>query len=441
MKKQITLNLIILGLILIIGGCESRFYSPIVIVDYRATIKEFSIENGVKATIEEGRGGSENKIILTLPADYQLDYIIPNITVSDSTKGITPKSGEKVVFENQRPITYELLDKQGNKHNFYLYVRRTDKLKVQLLTKEWNSDKLDEFGNIRMQIEAIVNNRGTSFERDNLKFFDKSGTEVNVLNGWTSPTYLNTIYYNNYKNGKENFPKSGDYKVRIVIGDRISEDFPFSIKKSSKPAFPANGFLSRLLKNDQITIKGFNFDANVQYKLKLKNDFINSALEILLTFTDENTLSFSVPTSFEECDYEGSFFENENKVEIQINNKPISIISKLDNTSQFSVGFFGFEDNAQQPNISQKFIFKKGEQIGSFMRSQTSPNKDNQLKLVNLADKKEYVLSGLQKGWAIAGAYWLSFVITDDIPTGQYEVYGIINGALSLRNSKKLEIK
>jgi hypothetical protein len=274
-----------------------------------------------------------------------------------------------------------------------------------------------------------------------LKFFDKSGTEVNVLNGNTSSVHPNTIYYNNYNNGKENFPKSGDYKVRIVIGDRISEDFPFSIKKGSKPVFPADGFWGRLLKNDRITIKGFNFDANTQYKLKLKNDFINSALDIPLTFIDENTLSFSVPASFEECDYEGSFFENDNKVEIQINNKPISIISKPDNISQFSVGFFGFEDNAQQPNISQKFIFKKGEQIGSFMRSQTSPNKDNQLKLVNFSDKKEYILSGLQKGWAIAGAYWLSFIITDDIPTGQYEVYGIINGELSLRNSKKLEIK
>ena len=91
MKKQITLKLIVLSLILIIGGCESRFYSPIVIVNNRVTINEFSIENGVNATIEEGRNGNESKIILTLPPDYQLDYVIPNIVVSDSTKGITPK--------------------------------------------------------------------------------------------------------------------------------------------------------------------------------------------------------------------------------------------------------------------------------------------------------------------------------------------------------------
>ncbi len=437
-------KLIGLSLIFIFGGCKDKVLNPGInnpIADGKITIKEFSINNSIKAIIEEGTGGDENKIVLSLPSDYSLDYIVPNIIVSDSTKEITPKSGEKVVFEGQRPITYELLNKQGNRHSFFLYVRRTEKLKIQLITKEWNSDKLDEFGNIKMQIEAIISNRGTIFERDNLKFFDKSGMEVNVLNGNTSSFYPNTIYYNSYNNGKDNFPKSGDYKVKIVIGDRISEDFPFSIKKGSKPVFPADGFWGRLLKNDQITIKGFNFDAKAQYKLKLKNDFIISALEIPLTFTDENTLSFSVTPSFEECDYEGSFFENDNKVEIQINNRLISIISKPDNVSQFSVGFFSFEDTIFNPNISKKFIFEKGEQIGSFMRDQTSPDKNNQLKLVNITDKKEYILSGIPKSYGVAGAYWLSFTITDNVPVGQYEVYGIINGRLSLRNSKKIEIK
>ena len=143
MKKQITLKLIVLSFILVIGGCESRFYSPLVIVNDRVTINEFSIEKGVKATIEEGRDGNANKIILTLPPDYPLDYIIPNIIVSDSTKGITPKSGEKVFFENQQPVVYQLLDREGNSRNFYLYVRRTEKLKVQLITKEWNLDKIE----------------------------------------------------------------------------------------------------------------------------------------------------------------------------------------------------------------------------------------------------------------------------------------------------------
>ena len=432
MKKQITLKLIVLSSILIIGGCKDKVLVPI----ERVTIKEFSIENGIKAIIEEPADGNGNKIILTLPPDYPLDYIIPNIVISEPTKEIKPKSGEKVVFEGQPVIPYQLVDGEGKTRVFFLYVRRIEKLKVQLLTKEWILDKIDQYGNVKMEIEAIISNRGTNFERDNLKFFDKSGTEVNVLSGRTSSTYPNTIYYN----GKDHFPKSGDYTVRIVIGDRISEDFPFSIKKGSKAIFSPNGSVYRLLKNDKIIIKGFNFVANIQYKLKLKNDFISSALEIPLTFIDENTLSLLSPSTFEECDYEGSFFENDNTIELQ-NPIPISVVSNPDNISQFSIGFFGFKENTQQPNISQKFIFKKGELIGSFMRSQTPPNKDNQLKLVSLIDKKEFILSGLQNGSGLAGAYWLSFLITDNIPTGQYEVYGIIDGVLSLRNSKKLEIK
>ena len=435
MKKQITLKLIALSLILIIGGCESRFYSPIVIVNDRVTINEFSIENGVKATIEEGRNGNESKIILILPPDYQLDYIVPNIIVSDSTKGITPKSGEKVVFESQRPIEYRLFDNKGNAHYFYLYVRRADKLKVQLITKEWNLDKIDQNGYVKLEVEAILGKVGTT-NGTTLIFFDKLGNKVNQLNEYKP---IPTITTNNfYINPSNPFPKAGEYKVKIIQGLRESDEFPFLIKNGNAALIPKAYLYPRFLKNEKIIIKGFNFNQKNKYKVKFSNDFINSAIEVPFEFIDENSLSLYIPSSFEDSDYDVSFLENDVVIDSKITQ---GMAVKTNDNNQFNIQIAQISNNGAVISLLPQDSYTKGDEIKSFTIccGQSLKGKIYGLKLVNNNDI--YKITGEIKFGGASGNSWISFKINDNIPKGSYAVYGIVDDNESLRYRKKIEIK
>jgi hypothetical protein len=444
MKKQIMFKLIVLSLILIIGGCKDKVLNPITnnpISDGRITIKEFSIENGVKALIEESNSGGENKLILTLPSNYPLDYVTPNIVVSESTKEITPKSGERVLFEGQQPIYYKLLDKEGNYQNFFLYVRRTEKLEVKTITKEWIFDKIDQMGYVKLQIEATLGKMGTYNGGTYLVFLDKFGNKVNQLGGYQSLDVTSTIYNNNSNyNGTNPFPKAGEYKIKISDGYRESDLFPFSIKNGDVALIPKAYLYPRFIRNQKVSIQGFNFMSKNKYSIIFKNDFIDSPIKVPLEFIDENTLSIFIPSSFEDNDYDVDFFENDIVIDSKI---PDGIAVRTDDFNQYNIKIFQGSNNGAVTNLLPQDFYLKGEEINSFIICCGGQLKGSQyeLKLVNTDSKKVYKLAGEKKSLGASGNSWVSFTITDNVPKGNYEVYGIMDGNESLRYRKKIEIK
>lgn len=435
MKKQIMFKLIVLSFILSFGGCKSNVLIPIPINPELSKIKEFSIENGLKATVEEFTDGSYNKITLTLPSNYPLDYITPNIIISDSIREIMPKSGEKVVFEGQPPILYQLLDKKGNYQNFYLYVRRTGKLEVKFLTKEWTFDKIDQAGNVKLEIETILSKIGTNDGGTELVFFDGSGKEVNRMGGYKSSNTGNTIFniLGNF------FPKAGAYTIKVIRANRESDTFPFTMKNGNVALIPKAFILPRFLKNQKIIIQGFNFNPKNQYSVTFKNDFINSAIKVPLEFIDENTLSLSIPSTFEDSDYDVDFFENNTVINSKI---PDGIAVRTDDFNQYNIQIFQSNGGSSFSSFPKNF-YLKGEEIESFSICCGGQLKgtEYELKLVKTDNSETYKLKGKKKNDGLSGLSWVSFKITDNTQKGSYEVYGIVDGKESLRYRKKIEIK
>jgi hypothetical protein len=439
MKTRFSLGSILISLLLIGGSCRDKGKEPEVIPDFW-TIEEFAIDKNIKAELIHSQTNkqTDNEIILTLPSNYVHDYVIPIIKAPYAV-AIYPKSGAKVNFENQRYITYRFTDRHGKWIEYKLYVRRSDTFKLNLSSQEYQLEELN-----KQSFSVDLPNVGTIDGRIGYEavFFDENGNQK-----------YSTIAYPDYRYLRVNFIfpqyfKSGSYQVKIRIHERsqptkiLRESEPISVnflKSKYSTLLPPN---PQLLQGQSYMIRGFGFSADRQYKLKLKNDFITSPIDIIGQYIDETQINFSLPNNLEEVDYEAYFLENDIPKKVWLPNN--TIFFAKDNTRKSLVALFEMKADLFDYSFTNmlKSTYNKGERIDTpYFFYRTSNQEKFNLIMTNLSSGQEFNLTGTDVFLPSREYQYLSFTIPSNIPSGQYSIQGLKDGQKTTRYWKKIEIK
>lgn len=430
MKTKFYSEIILIFLALINAGCANKENA---IAPSFLDIEEFVVDKTIKAELVHNHSNYtlENKIILTLPANYALKYITPTIKAHKYTSEISPGSGQKVTFEDSSPIPYTLTGKNGVKTKYNLYVRRSGIFKAIVESADIQMDKVN-VQQLRVKIPTI----GTV---DNTKvyealFFDENDNQKYVVTS-------NDAGYNVSFRLPQYF-KSGKYKIKILHKDRDRLDVTLReaepilinfIKSKTSSIFVPEPLV---LKGQTYTIRGYGFANEKQYKLRLKNDFINAPIDIFGQYIDETQINFLVPDNVEEVDYEASFLENEIRKEASLLNNTMFITKDKANKSLLTL--FEFESNGVI-NVDKPTYIRGG--------SIKTPVFDReiggsyQLVLTNLNTGEIYDLIGKGSYNVATFVSYLSFDIPAGIPAGLYSVQGLRDGRKTTRYWKKIEIK
>lgn len=396
-------------------------------------IEEFIVDGNIKAELVHNHSNYalENKIIVTLPVNYTLNYITPTIKAHKYASEISPESGEKIIFEGKNNIVYKLTGKNGVTTKYNLYVRRTDALKVNIPLPDYQLKQVE--GQL---LTFSILNLGTTNnlslfealfldETGNQKYYSSSTTNGAIID-FPLPKYL----------------ISGKYQVKILMRKRdemktlLRESEPISINfiKSTYSSF--SQLEAKILKAKVYTIRGYGFGIEKQYKLKLKNDFMPSVLEIKGQYIDETQIDFLIPDDLEDADYEGVFLENDIQKISSLPNNTVFLTKDAGRNSLITL----FEvSKAGHTNI-EKPTYTKGESINTpyFFRNPSTPYN---LLLTHLTTGNEYVIPGKDTYYAPTFSYFLSFTVPSDIPAGFYSVQGLKDGQRTTRYWKKIEIK
>lgn len=437
MKTNSYLGIILLCLLLIGNGCRDK--KPEVIPDFW-TMEEFSIDGGIKAELLHSsiNKQTDNEIILTLPPTYSYDYIIPAIKARYAEK-IYPQPGIKVAFENKPYTRYRLIDKTGKWIEYKLYVRRSDTFKLSLPSQEYQLEEPN-----KQSFSVDLPNAGTADGRMGYEavFFDENGNQQ-----------YSTITYSVYSSLRVNFIfpqyfKSGRYQVKVRIYERsqpnniLRESEPISVNflKSKYSTFlPPN---PQLLQGQAYMIRGYGFSADMQYKLKLKNDFITSPIDIIGQYIDETQINFSLPNNLEEVDYEASFLENDIPKKVWLPNNTIFLAKNK--TLKSLVALFEMKADLFDYSFTNilKSTYSKGESINTpLFFNRTSNQEKLNLIMTNLSSGQEFNLISTDVYLPSREYSYLSFAIPSNIPTGFYSVQGLKDGQRTTRYWKKVEIK
>lgn len=437
MKTNSYLGIILLCLLLIGNGCRDK--QPEVIPDFWS-MEEFSIDGSIKAELLHSSTNkqTDNEIILTLPPTYSYDYIIPAIKARYAEK-IYPQPGIKVAFENKPYTTYRLIDKTGKWIEYKLYVRRSDTFKLSLPSQKYQLEELN-----KQSFSVDLPNAGTVDGRMGYEavFFDENGNQK-----------YSTITYSVYSSLRVNFIfpqyfKSGRYQVKVRIHERsqpnniLRESEPISVNflKSKYSTFlPPN---PQLLQGQAYMIRGYGFSADMQYKLKLKNDFITSPIDIIGQYIDETQINFSLPNNLEEVDYEVSFLENDIPKKVWLPNNTIFLAK--DKTLKSLVALFEMKADLFDYSFTNmlKSTYSKGESINTpLFFNRTSNQEKLNLIMTNLSSGQEFNLISTDVFLPSREYSYLSFAISSNIPAGFYSVQGLKDGQRTTRYWKKIEIK
>jgi hypothetical protein len=435
MKKNSFLPLIWLCLLLIGISCSDK--EPKIIPAYWQ-IEEFAIDKNIKAELihNSSNNPTGNEIILTLPSNYTHDYIIPTIKAKYAVT-IYPKPAVQLIYENKWPMTYRFTDKNGKWIEYKLYVRRNDVLKASTPSQEFQLEKVQgQFLTIALQNVGTIDN-SVVYEA---LFYDATGNQKYSVLGNSMDSQLAVLIP---------FPQyfiSGNYQVKIRMVKRsepnkiLRDSEPISINFLKSKASTIVNLNPRLLQEQSYTIRGYGFNASKKYTLRLKNDFMNSDIDLTGQYIDETQINFSLPVNLEEVDYEGSFLEDGIKKDVWLPNSTL-FLHRESNVKSL-VALFTVKDKFDFSYLTtSKSSFNRGENINT---PYFNTNRNNVFNLImtNLNSGEEFKLTGTIASHFSAVEYsFLSFPIPSTIPPGFYSVQGLTDGQKTTRYWKKIEIK
>jgi hypothetical protein len=448
------LGLLILSLLLF--NCKSKdqvdilIQEPIEIFtnDYlgkKLLIKDFNVDNA-KIETPADTNSDDNYFIITLPEGYKDNFIIPTINLSNKAQQISPKSGEKIIFEGRSPIEYTVITKDSQIVKFKVIVVKEEQLEAELLTKEWVIKRLvfDDVITIR------VKNTGT-YQGLILNIYDEKGILVQ-----SGGSLYDSSGICNFR--IESLFRKGNFKLVLIAAEnylknkRKSAEFFLTVKNGDKAItkiysgnpFENGGFNKVWSKNEINEIKGLNFDANKTYSVVFVNDFLSYPIILTPKFIDENTLSLQIPNHIKALSCGIYLKENENIID-DVDGAIVDDFSQYIKSCQFSTNFErGSEYFLKR---TQPFTFEKSQAFGayyvvSFGDFIKESYARGGLKLINVDNREEFLLEGKFMGgiWDASASYW-SFTIPENVPKGFYEVYGINPQVNSGRYWRKLEVK
>jgi hypothetical protein len=430
MKTNSFPPVILLFLLLIGISCGDK--EPNVVPTF-LDIEEFIVDGNIKAELVHNHSNYalENKIIVTLPANYTLNYITPTIKAHKYASEISPESGEKIIFEGKKNIIYKLTGKNGVTTKYNLYVRRTDALKVNIPLPDYQLKHVE--GQL---LTFSVLNLGTTNdlflfealfldEKGNQKYYSSTTTNGAIIN-FPLPKYL----------------ISGKYQVKILMRKRdemktlVRESEPISVNFIKSINSSISLTEARILAGQTYALRGYGFSADKQYKLNLRNDFMSASLELRGQYINETQINFLLPDNLEEVDYEGLFFENNIPKNSSLRNNTVFLTKDATRNSLVTL----FEINNNELINLEKPTYSKGQSISTPYFYSTVEGIYN-LVLTNLNTGEEFTLIG--QGMFLATRYipYLSFTIPSDIPIGFYSIQGLKDEQKTTRYWKKIEIK
>lgn len=455
MKNLLHMNLaILLFLSIVLSNCKSKEQITPNIEDpisfsylaYNLSIKDFTVKNSIiKTPTNVNDPKIENAITVLLPEDYQEDFIVPEITLNGYAKDISPKSGEKVVFEGKEAIEYTVTKKDGTVVKFKLYVVRQDNINVEILTKELTLDSL-RYREIKYRFlkTGTIDSPTTSVPNNFYTYKIYNDAKKEVYNGadWAnSKDTLSIKVENPY------LIKSGNYSIIFTINEsyqigkpRKSNELNFNLKNGDKAyTYTLNYAPNKreFIKGFTFEMKGINFNPAKQYTIVFENDF-KKQITLLSKFIDENTLTFTTSYNLDADMYYVTFKENERSI--------YGMLGSINNPETELVGlwepsFFVTPPIPIKYMSNNSLILSQNQKYGGFLVWNPSDYKAYDLKLIDLQTKQEYLIKS-EKIWEpVAFVSYSTFTIPESIPKGFYELYSVRENIVSQRYWRKLEVK
>jgi hypothetical protein len=436
---------ILFSLIAVLVGCkESNELNPVSFIPVGG-LENFSVPGIDQKNIRI----TDGRIVIQLPANYSAgDFIKPVLKASNDYKP-SPDISNGFSFEG-KSVKFDLKSPTYSPVSYEIYVIPANP--IIAVDNDKNYELTIQEG---LQLDIPLQIRGTAYtitdsgsvvDLPTLILKDKLGqtSSVNIpANMGTNALGENVL--------RVNFPwniQVGEFEGTVVWGSKravLPDNFifkPGAINVAAMPWVDA--------RSDKYHVQGYNFLPGKQYEVVIENDFVKPR-KLLLTRKDYSNLEMRIPSGLPNGSYKASLLVDSKPVTIRTHNflyyanfhiredeaQPIlGLISQRSHKTYFEAT--GAEYYAAATDIL------RSEPIMTYVQKFSSINAIPTLKLKSIATNKEYSLTQANELTCImdGGFCFNNFIISKEIPNGQYEAYVTMNnGGLSEKYAQVLNIK